>query len=67
MTNRGRCPIRIDAAAAADHLAVDPPPGAGDIRYFIEAEDCRGNVTRGRPGADLFGLDFECELCAFTA
>jgi hypothetical protein len=31
----------------ADYLTAELPIGAGDLRYYIEAEDERGNVSRG--------------------
>ncbi|MBL8659806.1 MAG: hypothetical protein JNM75_08630 [Rhodospirillales bacterium] len=46
MTNRGPYPTRTGAAVTADYCTADLPAGAGDIRYFVEAEDRRGNVAR---------------------
>lgn len=46
MTNRGPYPSQTGAAMTADYCTADLPAGAGDVRYFIEAEDGRGNVAR---------------------
>ena len=34
------------AAVTAVYYTVQLPMGAGDVRYFIEAEDSKGNVSR---------------------
>jgi hypothetical protein len=47
MHNYGPYPSQTGARATADYLTAELPAGAGEIRYFIEAEDQRGNVTRG--------------------
>jgi hypothetical protein len=47
MRNHGPYPSQTGARLSADYLTVDLPVGAGDIRYYIEAEDRAGNVTRG--------------------
>jgi hypothetical protein len=47
MRNHGAYPSRTGASVTADYCTVDLPVGAGDVRYFIEAEDTRGNVSRG--------------------
>ncbi len=47
MTNHGPYPSKTGAAIAADYCTAALPVGAGDIRYYIEAEDARGNVARG--------------------
>jgi hypothetical protein len=46
MNNQGPYPSRTGAAITADYCTAPLPVGAGDIRYFIEAEDTRGNVAR---------------------
>jgi hypothetical protein len=46
MNNRGPYPSQTGAAITADYCTAPLPVGAGDIRYFIEAEDKRGNVAR---------------------
>ena len=33
-------------ALAADYCTALLPAGAGSVRYYIEAEDARGNVSR---------------------
>jgi hypothetical protein len=30
-----------------DYCTAELPVGAGDVRYYIEAEDGRGNIARG--------------------
>jgi hypothetical protein len=47
MHNYGPYPSQTGARTTADYLTVELPVGAGEVRYFIEAEDQRGNVTRG--------------------
>jgi hypothetical protein len=47
MTDRGPYPTRTGAALTATYFTAQLPIGAGDVRYFIEAEDGRGNVARG--------------------
>jgi hypothetical protein len=46
MRSRGRYPSQTGAAVSADYYTAALPVGAGDLRYFIEAEDARGNVSR---------------------
>ena len=46
MTNRGPYPSQTGAHRVADHCTAALPAGAGDVRYFIEAEDAAGNVAR---------------------
>jgi len=46
MRSHGPYPSQTGAAITADYFTLDLPVGAGDVRYFIEAEDNRGNVTR---------------------
>lgn len=46
MRNRGPYPSRTGAALSANHFTLELPAGAGDVRYFIEAEDQRGNASR---------------------
>ncbi|WP_295412829.1 glycosyl hydrolase family 57 [uncultured Thiodictyon sp.] len=47
MHNHGPYPCETGAAVTADYFTADLPIGAGDVRYFIEAQDRRGNVSRG--------------------
>lgn len=47
MTHHGPYPSRLGAAHIADYFTADLPVGLGDVRYFIEAEDTRGNISRG--------------------
>lgn len=47
MRNHGPYPSQTGAAAVADYCTKELPIGAGDVRYYIEAEDGRGNVARG--------------------
>lgn len=47
MTNHGHYPSQTGASVSADYCTAELPLGAGDVRYFIEAEDRHGNVTRG--------------------
>ncbi len=46
MTDHGPYPSQTGAAVVARYVTADLPVGVGDIRYFIEAEDSRGNVSR---------------------
>ncbi|MFM8333795.1 MAG: glycosyl hydrolase family 57 [Candidatus Methylumidiphilus sp.] len=46
MRSHGPYPSRTGAAVTAEYFTADLPVGAGDVRYFIEAEDLRGNVSR---------------------
>lgn len=46
MKNHGPYPSQTGAATTADYCTAPLPVGAGDIRYFIEAEDGRGNLAR---------------------
>jgi hypothetical protein len=46
MRNHGPYPSRTGAAVSADYFTAELPVGAGDVRYYIEAEDNRGNVSR---------------------
>ncbi len=46
MRDRGPYPSQTSPAITAHHFTVDLPIGIGDVRYFIEAEDGRGNVSR---------------------
>ena len=47
MRNQGTYPSQTGARVTADYLTADLPIGVGDIRYYIEAEDRLGNVSRG--------------------
>ncbi len=46
MQDRGPYPSETGAAITGRYFTAALPVGAGDVRYFIEAEDSRGNVTR---------------------
>jgi hypothetical protein len=47
MDNHGPYPCETGATVTADYLTADLPIGVGDVRYYIEAEDRRGNLSRG--------------------
>jgi len=47
MTDHGPYPSQTGAAITAHYFTAKLPIGAGDVRYYIEAEDGRGNVSRG--------------------
>jgi hypothetical protein len=47
MTDHGPYPSQTGAAVTANYFTAALPVGAGDVRYFIEAEDRRGNIARG--------------------
>ncbi len=46
MTDRGAYPSGTGPRATANFFTAELPVGAGDVRYFIEAEDLAGNVSR---------------------
>jgi len=46
MRNNGPYPTQTGAAVRAGYFTADLPEGLGDTRYFIEAEDERGNRAR---------------------
>jgi hypothetical protein len=46
MDDRGPYPTETNAAITANYYTAALPAGAGDVRYFIEAEDGRGAVAR---------------------
>jgi hypothetical protein len=46
MDDRGPYPCETGALRTATYFTCDLPVGAGDVRYFIEAEDGQGNVAR---------------------
>lgn len=46
MTRLGNYPCHTGAARTAEYFSAQLPIGAGDMRYFIEAEDQRGNISR---------------------
>jgi hypothetical protein len=46
MQDRGPYPSQTGAAIVANYLTAALPAGAGDVRYFIEAEDGAGNIAR---------------------
>ncbi len=47
MNDHGPYPSQTGAALVAHYFTAQLPVGAGDIRYYLEAEDQRGNLTRG--------------------
>lgn len=47
MRDHGPYPSQTGARITANYYTVDLPIGLGDVRYFIEAEDSRGTITRG--------------------
>ncbi|MEI2742017.1 MAG: glycosyl hydrolase family 57 [Candidatus Competibacter sp.] len=47
MTDNGPYPSQTGAALTAHYFTAELPAGAGDVRYYIEAEDGKGNVSRG--------------------
>lgn len=46
MNDRGPYPSQTGAAITAHYYTAPLPVGAGDVRYFVEAEDARGNRAR---------------------
>jgi hypothetical protein len=46
MVDHGPYPSQTGALICAHHLTAPLPVGGGDLRYFIEAEDQAGNVSR---------------------
>ena len=46
MTDNGPYPSQTGAAITGTYYTVQLPVGAGDVRYYIEAEDNKGNVSR---------------------
>jgi len=46
MQDHGPYPSQTAAVVTARHYAAELPIGAGDVRYYIEAEDRAGNVAR---------------------
>lgn len=46
MTNHGPYPSQTGAQVSANYCTAELPVGAGLVRYFIEAEDCQGNIAR---------------------
>ena len=47
MSDHGPYPSQTGAAVTAHYFTAQLPVGAGDVRYYIEAEDGKGNVSRG--------------------
>jgi len=39
-------PSQTGAAVSATYYTAQLPVGAGDVHYFVEAEDSKGNVSR---------------------
>ncbi len=46
LRDQGPYPSRTGARSTAHHFTAELPRGAGDVRYFVEALDRRGNLTR---------------------
>lgn len=46
MNDRGPYRCETGATVTATYFTCDLPVGAGDVRYYIEAEDSAGNVSR---------------------
>jgi hypothetical protein len=46
MKNHGAYPSQTNAKTTADYYTAQLPVGGGDTRYYIEAEDQQGNVSR---------------------
>jgi hypothetical protein len=46
MHDRGPYPSETGAAVTARYFTAELPAGGGDVRYYIEAEDLSGNVSR---------------------
>nr|VFK63778.1 MAG: Glycosyl hydrolase family 57 [Candidatus Kentron sp. UNK]VFK70895.1 MAG: Glycosyl hydrolase family 57 [Candidatus Kentron sp. UNK] len=47
MRDHGPYPSQTGPAVIANYYTAQLPVGAGHVRYFIEAEDKKGNVARG--------------------
>jgi hypothetical protein len=47
MVSHGAYPSHTSPIATSTYYTTELPEGAGDVRYFIEAEDNAGNVSRG--------------------
>jgi hypothetical protein len=47
MTDHGPYPCQTGARRSARYFTGHLPRGAGNIRYYVEAEDQKGNVTHG--------------------
>lgn len=47
MNCRSPYPSKTGATVTADYYTAEFPVGAGDVRYYIEAVDNTGNVSRG--------------------
>ena len=47
MLDRGPYPSRTGADRTAHYFTVELPRSLGDIRYYVEATDRRGNTSRG--------------------
>jgi hypothetical protein len=46
MSNTGAYPSQTGPRITSDHFVAELPIGAGHLRYYIEATDNRGNVSR---------------------
>ncbi len=47
MTDNGLYPTQTGAVITGNYYTAKLPVGAGDVRYYIEAEDAKGNISRG--------------------
>ncbi len=46
MNDHGPYPTQTGATITANYCTAQLPVGAGDVRYYVEAEDKKGNVAR---------------------
>lgn len=46
MQDRGVYPSQTQARISSHYYTLDLPQGLGDVRYYIEAEDNKGNIAR---------------------
>ena len=47
MRDHGPYPTQTGARITANYFTAELPVGLGDVRYYIEAEDNRGNLSQG--------------------
>ena len=47
MHDHGSYPTRTGAEVTARMFTAELPPGAGDVRFYVEAVDGRGNRSVG--------------------
>ncbi len=46
MVDHGAYPSETGASVTANYFTCQLPVGAGDVRYYVEAEDGKGNIAR---------------------